>query len=112
MVRILAAGLSVFLAIEAGSTSVRADDPVKGAADRAALGILARCVSCHRGDEAAGGLDLSRRELAIEGGETGPALIPGEPAKSLLLTKVTAKKMPPKEPLTASEIATLGDWIR
>jgi hypothetical protein len=73
--------------------------------------LLQRCVNCHSGDEPAAGLNLSRRSLALKGGESGPALRPGRAAESLLFSMVSSKKMPPKKPLSAEEIARLRHWI-
>jgi len=62
-----------------------------------------KCLACHGGDgkKFKGGLDLRTRQNAIKGGERGPALVPGDPAKSLMHTAVTRidddLSMPPKE---------------
>ena len=61
--------------------------------------ILAnQCLSCHGTDKKKGGLDLSRRSSAMKGGETGPALVPGQPSQSLILEKVVSGEMPPHRP--------------
>ncbi len=73
--------------------------------------ILARCVECHAGEEAAGGLDLTSRPGALRGGESGAAIRPGDAAASPFYRKVAAKKMPPKEPLSAEQIALVRSWI-
>ncbi|MGE3818592.1 MAG: PSD1 and planctomycete cytochrome C domain-containing protein [Isosphaeraceae bacterium] len=87
------------------------------AADRA-RSVLARCASCHglgpSGDESAGGLDLTRRESALQGGDSGPGLVPGDPSASLLFKRAAAGKMPPKpgKPLTNEEVDALRAWIQ
>jgi hypothetical protein len=58
-----------------------------------------------------GGLVLERRDLALQGGASGPALIPGDSARSILLQKVAAGKMPPGNPLPAAARQTLAAWI-
>src|SRR5262245_29998183 len=73
--------------------------------------ILQRCVGCHGGDEPAGMLDLTTREGALKGGETGPALKPGSTKESLLFGMTSSRKMPPKKPLTEEQIADLKRWI-
>ncbi len=73
--------------------------------------ILQRCVVCHSGGEPTGGLTLTHRDLALKGGESGPALVPGDSGHSLIFLKASAKKMPPKKPLSESEIAALRRWI-
>ena len=65
--------------------------------------LSARCVSCHGPEKQKGGLRLDGLAAALEGGDSGAALVPNDPAKSLLL--VAAKHgegvsaMPPKEKL-------------
>jgi len=74
-----------------------------------------RCISCHGPDKVKGGLRLDSREATLRGGDSGPALVPGKPADSLLLQAVLhARKdleMPPKEKLTPQDIAVLERWI-
>ncbi|HWZ50147.1 MAG TPA: PSD1 and planctomycete cytochrome C domain-containing protein [Granulicella sp.] len=73
------------------------------------------CGSCHQ-DAAKGGLSLTSRASILKGGDSGPAIVPGDPEKSLLLTAVHQTgdlKMPPKgAKLSADEIQALSDWVR
>ncbi len=73
--------------------------------------ILKKCVRCHSGDTPSGGLRLTDRSKALRGGESGPAITPGDPAKSLLISMTATQKMPPKKPLTNQEVETLRQWI-
>ena len=73
--------------------------------------ILQRCVACHSGGDPTGGLTLTTRAGALKGGDAGPALVPGDSAKSLLFHRISAKEMPPKKPLNAVEIGVLRRWI-
>ncbi len=73
--------------------------------------ILQRCVGCHGGDEPRAGLDLTTRPLALKGGESGPALRPGNAEASLLFAQVSSKAMPPKNSLSAEQVALLRRWI-
>lgn len=78
--------------------------------------ILAQnCYKCHT-QEAMGGLRLDSREAMLKGGDSGPALVSGDPDKSLLIQAVRQTgdlKMPPKNhKLQASEIAALETWIK
>jgi len=71
-----------------------------------------RCVRCHGPERTEGGLDLSRREAALAGGETGEAIVPGKPDESLIVQLVEAGEMPKEGPLlTAAEIQALRRWI-
>jgi mono/diheme cytochrome c family protein len=78
--------------------------------------LASRCWSCHGPDKAEGGLRLDSRDAAIKGGDTGPALVLGEPDQSLMLMAIkrTHKvlEMPPKEKLSTSDIDTLERWIQ
>ncbi len=87
------------------------------AGDEAAVRVLeTRCVECHDRAHQKGGLDLTTREGLLRGGETGPALAPGDPARSLLWQVVAREKKPfmphKKEKLHDEEIRALADWIR
>ena len=74
-----------------------------------------RCVSCHGPDKQKGGLRLDSRAAALKGGDSGPGLVPGKPGESLFLQAVLHAKpdleMPPKEKLTAADIAVLERWV-
>ncbi|MFM7102930.1 MAG: c-type cytochrome domain-containing protein, partial [Verrucomicrobiota bacterium] len=79
------------------------------------------CVECHGAGEPDGGLVLESYESLLRGGESGPAIRPGQAAVSLLVQAVegrwdrTGKNqfMPPgkKEKLPPAEIARLRAWI-
>ena len=60
--------------------------------------LNASCVSCHQASLAAGGLRLDAPENMLQGGASGPAVIPKNAQKSLLykrLLDTTEKRMPP-----------------
>jgi hypothetical protein len=73
--------------------------------------LTARCLGCHAGPDAKGGLDLSTRAALLAAGG-GAVLRPGSPAGSRLLQRVAAGTMPPQGKLPAGDIAALRDWIR
>jgi hypothetical protein len=61
-----------------------------------------------------GGLKLSDRASILAGGERGPAIVPGKPEESLLISAVRyldEPKMPPKQRLTDREIEKLERWV-
>lgn len=81
--------------------------------------ILAEnCSICHSADtKPSGGLRVDDRNGLIQGGNTGPAIVPGQPEKSLLLKRVTlpdAKRRMPIEGqhLTEEQVAVLTQWIK
>ncbi len=82
------------------------------ASTRDAGTILAnQCVACHGPEKKRGGLDLSRRASAMAGGESGPVIVPGRPAESLLVEKVSEGEMPPKGALSKEEVAAVRAWV-
>ncbi|HEY3789719.1 MAG TPA: PSD1 and planctomycete cytochrome C domain-containing protein, partial [Urbifossiella sp.] len=80
--------------------------------------LIAHCHSCHsaKANKKRGGLWLDSREAILKGGDSGPAVVPGKPEKSLLISAVHATKdelkMPPKGQLMPAQIAALETWIR
>ncbi|MBX3445104.1 MAG: PSD1 domain-containing protein [Planctomyces sp.] len=75
--------------------------------------LLARhCLECHAGAAPEGGLNLAEWRAAASGGESGPAIVPGDPARSLIWQAVDRDEMPQnRPPLTADEKSTLEQWI-
>ncbi len=76
--------------------------------------LKAHCFHCHGEDkELAGGLDLRLRRLMLAGGESGPAIVPGQGKESLLIEYVRSGQMPPKkeEQLSAGQVALLEAWV-
>ncbi len=73
----------------------------------------AYCLDCHgAGEKMPGGLDLRLRRFAVAGGTSGPAIVPGDPGKSLLLQRIKAGEMPPGEKkVPAEQVAVLEAWI-
>src|SRR5262245_49873165 len=75
--------------------------------------LTARCVKCHGASKPKAQLDMRTRAGLLKGGESGPALIPGASAKSLLLELVRKGEMPPgkEEKLKSEQVAVLKAWI-
>ncbi len=73
--------------------------------------IARRCLSCHIGHEPKGGLDLSTRDSAMTGGDSGKVIQAGHPDESLLWDYVFSDEMPPKKPLSDAEKTLLQSWI-
>jgi mono/diheme cytochrome c family protein len=83
--------------------------------------LAERCYQCHstaarEKKKLKGGLLLDTRTGLTAGGETGQAIIPGQPAKSLLLMALRgegdASQMPPKGKLSDAVIADFEKWIQ
>ena len=112
-IRRLRVASAILFLLVAFTTSVPAQKPVS---QQDALAILQRCFQCHGERLQASGLDLHTRAGMLKGGASGPAVVPGNAAASLLLQRVTGKIQPvmpmaPATPLNAADIATLKDWI-
>jgi mono/diheme cytochrome c family protein len=74
------------------------------------------CTGCHGPDRQRSSLRLDTPAGIRKGGKSGPAVVPGDSANSLLFKAVTAAPgvvaMPPKEPrLADADIALLRAWI-
>ncbi|WP_202617357.1 PSD1 and planctomycete cytochrome C domain-containing protein [Roseimaritima sediminicola] len=78
--------------------------------------LVEACVQCHGPDVASGELRLDSRQALLEGGEHGPAIVPGDAEQSLLIRALQHNdaqpvQMPPEEPLGDEAIADLTAWI-
>ncbi len=75
-----------------------------------------KCFNCHQtGRKMKGGLAVDSHAALIAGGDSGPSLVPGDAAKSLLYVSMTYAdddlQMPPRERLSASVLADFKKWI-
>src|SRR5712692_5582177 len=52
------------------------------------------CLACHSAKAKQGGLSLETRHDIFKGGKSGPAVVPGKPLESVLLTMISSGKMP------------------
>jgi mono/diheme cytochrome c family protein len=80
------------------------------------LPVLAEnCFKCHGNIEAKGGLRLMTPAEVLQGGDSGPVVVPGKPEKSSLYRYVLPDAdphMPPKgRPLSVEETALIRRWI-
>ena len=112
--------LSALLAVGLSGLAAAAEETPSGLAffESQIVPLLERrCYSCHShaSGKAKGGLVLDSRRGWVEGGESGPALVPGHPDQSLLLKALHYQdadfRMPPKEKLPDAEIALVEQWI-
>jgi len=76
----------------------------------------ARCLACHGALKQKAKLRLDTGQAIRAGGDSGPAIEPGQPDESLLIERVTesdnALRMPPEgAPLSAEQVALLKNWI-
>lgn len=77
------------------------------------------CYTCHsqKAEKLKGGLYLDTKDGLLKGGDNGPAIVPGDPEKSLLIKAVRYTdpnlQMPPKDKkLSSDKIADLEAWVK
>lgn len=76
--------------------------------------LKTHCFYCHgEADEREGSLDLRLRRWLVRGGDSGPAIEPGNADQSLLLERVANGDMPPGDDqrLSDSEVDRIRRWI-
>jgi Protein of unknown function (DUF1553)/Protein of unknown function (DUF1549)/Planctomycete cytochrome C len=76
--------------------------------------LASSCVECHGPKKASGGLRLDSHAGLLAGGDTGPIVVSGDVASSLLIRLVRRDgelKMPPDAPLTKQQIDDLSRWV-
>ncbi len=77
--------------------------------------LLAKhCLACHGSKKEFAELRLDSRARMLQGGESGPAIVPGKPEGSLLIEAIRREsfEMPPDEELADEQIEILTQWIR
>lgn len=81
--------------------------------------LAEKCYKCHSqsAERVKAGLLLDTRDAVLKGGENGPAIVPGDPGKSLLIKAVRYTdpdlQMPPKgNKLSDEQIADLEAWVK
>lgn len=77
--------------------------------------LAVTCSKCHGGQKASGGLRLDSRDALLKGGEHGPAIVPGDPEKSLIVQAIRQTgdlKMPPDGKLADESVAKFVAWVR
>ena len=81
--------------------------------------FVERCFECHSNTKQKGGLRVDHIGYLKTGGDTGPAVVPGEPSKSPLMEAIRWTnedfQMPPKNnggKLPDAQIAILEKWIK
>lgn len=111
-------GITVSLLGFAGVVS--ADEPPSAAAieffeSKIRPVLVEHCYECHSAASKSvkGGLRLDLREAVLTGGESGPAVVPGDAAGSLLIAalKHESVQMPPERKLPDEVIADFTRWV-
>ncbi len=82
--------------------------------------LQTNCGKCHFDMNRKGGLSLQTKATTMKGGRSGVAIVPGDPANSLLVKLIRhegppedPKPMPSKAPKMSDEdIATIEQWVK
>jgi hypothetical protein len=120
MRRSIFAGLLIVLTV--GAVSARGVGPTPEGVDYFEKNVrpilVDTCYKCHsaKSEKLKGGLYVDSPYGLRKGGKTGPAIVPGEPEKSLLIKAVRygdeELQMPPKEQLSKEQVAALETWVK
>ena len=77
--------------------------------------LVEACQECHGSQKHKGGLRLDNLPYFLQGGESGPAIVPHKPDASLLIKLVNYEdpdmEMPPDGKLSSAKIEILKKWI-
>ncbi|MGE4003758.1 MAG: PSD1 and planctomycete cytochrome C domain-containing protein, partial [Planctomycetaceae bacterium] len=77
--------------------------------------LVKSCAKCHGATKASQGLRVDTRDALLSGGDSGPAIVPGDAAASLLIRAIRRDhddlQMPPDEPLSEDVVADFEHWI-
>src|SRR5688572_2237941 len=126
LVTALAATLAIQMALEAAAPQTpRASGQTPAAVQTSAAAeffesrirpiLAANCFDCHAETEY-GGLRLDSREAMLKGGAKGPAIVPGDPDRSLLIQAVRHTnerlKMPKGGRLRPDDVEALTEWVK
>jgi hypothetical protein len=77
--------------------------------------LAGTCFKCHGGQKTSSGLRVDSRDALLRGGETGPAVVPGQPDESLLVQAIRYTDadlhMPPDRRLPDPVAADFARWV-
>ena len=77
--------------------------------------LAEHCFDCHAADAQESELRLDSLAALLQGGTRGPAVVPGNPAESLLIRAIghgETLQMPPKKKLPSAQIADIASWVK
>ena len=108
---LLALGLLVWPTIALAQTS----EDIRFFEERVRPVLADNCFACHsqQTKEPMSGLRVDTRDSLLQGGDRGPAIVPGKPSESRLIQVVQHKGliMPPNAKLGNHQVADLAHWI-
>ena len=76
--------------------------------------LTTQCYSCHSSNskDVKGGLSVDTRQGILNGGDSGPSVVPGKIDESLLLDYIESGDMPPDNPLSEEVVNNFRKWIK
>src|SRR5262245_37830336 len=106
----------LFLAISVLACAQQANEKIEFFEARIRPVLANNCYACHT-ENKLGGLRVDSRVALLEGGKSGPAILPGRPEESLLIKAVMQADPKLKMPMSGNklkdnEIADLKYWIQ
>ncbi len=78
--------------------------------------LIEHCLECHQPNKKSGGLDLTSFIMMKAGGDQGAVLVLGNPKESLMIQRIEAGEMPPKEgrglkAVASADLLKFKEWI-
>jgi hypothetical protein len=77
--------------------------------------LTKRCLPCHNNQLNNANVSFQDRATLLKGGSRGPAIVPGEPDRSIMIDALKHEgqvRMPPGLPLPKREIQILREWVK
>ncbi len=106
---------SLLLALSTVAVAAEPGNPAEYFETKVRPLLASKCYACHT-DAKSGGLRLDTREHMLAGGNSGPAIKPGDSANSLLVQALRQThpklKMPPGGKLKDDQIDAVAAWIQ
>ena len=107
-------GLSTVALMSGSGPSPSADRDLDFARDIRPI-LEDNCNQCHGADRSMNGLRLDTREAALKGGQSGPAILPGDGSSSLLYRKIAGDAPGSPMPLTGKlppdQVELIRTWL-
>ncbi len=106
--------LGCLLVALSATAAAEAADPLEFFESAVRPLLAEKCFACHTQTKM-GGLEMVSRQALLDGGKSGPAIVPRSPERSLLIQAVRygdeRLKMPPTERLSDEELLVLTKWV-
>ena len=117
--RRIAAGFAPAILVTLASALARCDEPLGAGVEQFEQNVrpllAAVCWKCHGQEKQEASLRLDSAAGVEAGGDSGPAVVPGDPDESRMVRAIRYagdRKMPPDGKLSAAEIAVLTAWVK